>query len=64
MCFPERFTPLEIPAGHYPPGIIIKPNSAAQQLGIISNGVKIMSYCALGNAYAGQSEGLGIKDRG
>jgi len=29
MCFPERFTPLEIPAGHYPPGIIIKPDSPA-----------------------------------
>jgi len=39
MCFPERLTPLEIPAGHSPrkrwrsglnlAGIIIKPDSAA-----------------------------------
>jgi hypothetical protein len=31
-------------------GIIIKPDSAAQQRGIISNGVNIISYCALGSA--------------
>jgi hypothetical protein len=39
-----------------PAGIIIKPDSAAQQRGIISNGVNIISYCALGSALAGQSE--------
>ncbi len=31
-------------------GIIIKPDSAAQQRGIISNGVNIISYRALGSA--------------
>jgi hypothetical protein len=49
-------------------GIILECNPAtggtAEQRGIISNGVNIMSYCAPGNAHAGQSEGLGIKDRG
>ena len=31
-------------------GIIIIPDSAAQQRGIISNGVNIISYCGLGSA--------------
>ena len=69
LCFTERFTPLEIPvvatrnrAGHYPPGIIIKPDSAAKQRGIISNGVNIISYCALGSATCRPVRGVEILD--
>ncbi len=40
-------------------GFIIKPDSATQQGGIISNGVNIISYCALGSGYlGGQSRDL------
>jgi hypothetical protein len=35
------FTPLEISSGHQnPAGIILEPNAAAEQRGIISNGAK------------------------
>ena len=64
MVLPGEVHPVRNSSGALPPGIIIKPDSVAQQRGIISNGVNIMSYCALGNTHAGQSEGLGIKDRG
>jgi len=40
-----------------PAGIIIKPDSAAQQRGIISNGVNIISFCTLG-IRSGQSGAL------
>jgi hypothetical protein len=33
-----------------PGGIVRKPDSAAQQRGIIFNGVNIISYCALDGA--------------
>jgi len=62
LCSPEGFTPLEIPAGHYPPGIIIKPDSAAQQRGIISNGVNIISYCALSSARCRPVRRFGVLD--
>ncbi len=39
-----------------PAGFIIKPDSATQQGRIISNGVNIISYCALGSAPCRQSE--------
>ena len=45
-----------------PAGIIIKPDSAAQQRGIISNGVNIISYCALGSAHYRPVRGFGVLD--
>jgi hypothetical protein len=56
---PEEVHPVRNSSGALnPAGIIIKPDSAAQQRGIISSGVNIISYCSLGSALAGQSEGL------
>ena len=45
-----------------PAGIIIKPDTAAQQRGIISNGVNIISYCALDSARYRPVRGFGVLD--
>jgi hypothetical protein len=45
-----------------PPGIIIKPDSAAKERGIISNGVNIISYCALDSAPCRPVRGVEILD--
>jgi hypothetical protein len=50
------------PSGALPPGIIIKPDSAAKERGIISNGVNIISYCALGSAPYRPVRGFGVLD--
>jgi len=59
-CFPESFTPLEIPALATRSRareqrirrrwIILECYLAAEQYGNISNGVNIISYCALASA--------------
>jgi len=36
----QRVALLEISSGHHPPGIILEPNAALEQRGIISNVVK------------------------
>jgi hypothetical protein len=45
-----------------PPGIIIKPDSAAKKRGIISNGVNIISYCALCSARCRPVRRFGVLD--
>jgi hypothetical protein len=50
MVLPGEVNPVRNSSGPLnPAGIIIKPNSAAQQRGIISNGVNIISYWVLGS---------------
>ena len=53
---------LETERGITAPGIIIKPDSAAKERGIISNGVNIISYCALGSAPYRPVRGFGVLD--
>jgi len=50
------------PSGAFPPGIIIKPDSAAKERGIISNGVNIISYCALGSVPYRPARRFGVLD--
>ena len=45
-----------------PAGIIIKPDSAAQQRGIISNGVNFVSDCALASAHQRPVRRVGVLD--
>jgi hypothetical protein len=44
------------------PGINLKCNPAAQQRGIISNGVNIISYCAPDSAPCRPVRGFGVLD--